>query len=189
MRFSSVGSLQFFDPLKCHSPHQPMEPRSRWSRSGWPSYRSPSRLMKSRWRSRTDRIIHVGDRKRAIAVVVGDQFPAADLLEPSGMVRTALVGRTAHHPERQLLPRVVRLLEHLVQESVVDLPGLRFQFPPAPAGVLDGRGNPGRQVLVLPCWCGGTSPSPCQGSPGSRRFPPAKRQLDARRRTSSLKAA
>jgi len=46
---SSCGGIRAtFDPLKCHSPHQPSDPRSTWSRSGWPSYRAPSRRMKSR---------------------------------------------------------------------------------------------------------------------------------------------
>ena len=117
--------------------------------SGWPSYRSPSRLMKSRWRSSDDRIVHVGDRQRCHAVVIRHEFPAADLLEPVGMVRTALVGRAAHDPECQLLPGFVRFLQHLVQESVVDLARLRLQFTPTPTGVMDGGRNPGRQVLVL----------------------------------------
>ncbi len=95
-----------------------------------------------------DRIVHIRDRKRALPSVVRHKNAAADLREPVGMIREALVGRAAHHPECQLLPGVVRLLEHPVEEVIGDLPGLRFQFPPAPSGVVDSRRNPRRQVLV-----------------------------------------
>ena len=97
-----------------------------------------------------DGIIHVGDRERALTLVVGLKFLAADFLQPLGMVRMALEHRgAAHDPEGQLLPRVVGFLQHLVQERRVEFPRLRLQFAPAPAGIVDRGGNPLGQALVL----------------------------------------
>ena len=96
-----------------------------------------------------DGIIHVGNGERALPLVVGLKFLAADVLQPFRMVGWPCGGRTAHDTEGQLLPRIVGFLQHLVQELRVELPRLRLQFAPTPAGILDRGGNPRRQALVL----------------------------------------
>ncbi len=90
-------------------------------------------------------VVHIGDGVRALPLVVGLKFLAA----PFRMIGLAFGGRAAHDPEGQLLPRVVGFLQHLVQESRIELPRLRLQFRPSPAGILDRGGDPLGQAFVL----------------------------------------
>ncbi len=118
-----------------------------------------------------DGIIHVGDRERSVAVVVRLKLLAADLGNPSRVVRVPWGGRTAHDPKRQLLPRVVGFLQHLVQERRVELPRLAAPIRPSPSG-RNGLSKESTAAGSYPaCWCSGMSPTPCRGWRGFRPSP------------------
>ncbi len=97
-----------------------------------------------------DRIVHVGDGERSAAGVIRDELPSAEHREPPRVIRVAGARRAAHDAEGQLLAGLMAFLQHAVEEFGVDPPGLRLQVGPTPAGVLQRRGDPPRQALVLP---------------------------------------
>ena len=93
-------------------------------------------------------VVEVGNFNGWPILSLGEDDSPTQVLEPCGMVRLAWGSGTAHHPESEHLPCITGLLENSIQIVIGNLPWLGLQFPPAPPGVLDGRGNPGRQVLV-----------------------------------------
>src|SRR5208282_747722 len=74
------------------------------------------------------RIIQIGDRQRALPLVISLKF----LWAPFGMVGLSLGSRAAHDPKCQLLCRIVGFLQYLVKKLSIELPGLRLQFAPTP---------------------------------------------------------
>ena len=171
MRFSNVGNLHFVRAAQVPLPPPANRAKVDVVDVGMAVVPLPKPLDEVQMGFQDDGIIHVGNWERSL----GHRTRQCNSLPPTSLSHFGWYGRleargAAHDPKRQFLARVVGFLQHLVEELRVELPRLRLQFSPSPAGVMDRRRNPpGR--LCPACSSGGMSPTRCQGWPGFRRFP------------------